>query len=183
MNMTVSQAAKAAVPTKAPAVLKKPYRKCDKYAYRSELPFMRLEGQGAGWWCVEPSGDYQRDYDTGRGYARQFWKVCGKHCNMGFDLSEILLAMHDAKKHTPRRGVGRYLSGIEIGFLRTVGELFQASIFATLMISSDTRKYRGRVLLKINATRGRREAAAGLVGIIEFALNPPRDASTARRAA
>jgi hypothetical protein len=185
MNMTVSQAALAtAAPTKAPVMPTKPRRKRDKYAYRNKLPFMMLDGQRAGFWCVKPSGDYVRDFTTGREYALQFWKVCGKHCNMGLDLSEILLAIHDAKKQVRRRGVGRNLSGIEIGFVRTIGELFQASIFTTLMVSNfHVKRPRGRRMPKINATRDRCQAVARLVGIIELALHPSPDASTAERAA
>jgi hypothetical protein len=185
MNMTVSQATLAtATPTKAPVMPIKPRRKRDEYAYRNKLPFMMLNGQRAGFWCVEPSGDYVRDYTTGRGYALQFWEVCGKHCNMGLDLSEILLAIHDAKKHVRRRGVGRNLSGIEIGFIRTVGELFQASVFTTLMVSNfHVKRPRGRHLPEINATRGRCQAVAKLVGIIESALHPAPIDPSAQKAA
>jgi hypothetical protein len=71
---------------------------------RDQLPFTGK--RGGGWWCVKPSGDFQRDYATGREYALQFWIVCGKHGNMGLDLSSILIGIHGAKR--PRR---RYPSG------------------------------------------------------------------------
>jgi hypothetical protein len=73
------------------------------------------------------------------------WKVCGAHGNMGLDLSCILIGLHEAKR--PK------LSGIEIGFLRTVGDIFQASLYSTVMIGIGPKRLAKRDL-------GRREGAA-----------------------
>ena len=139
----------------------------DEYAYRDQLPFVGKKG--SGWWFVKPSGDYQRDYATGREYALQFWKVCGKHGNMGFDLSSILIGIHEAKRPRRRYPSGKLaddnLSGIEIGFLRTIGDLFQASMYATVMVGIGPKRLAKRDLSRREGQQ-KIKAAAGLVGIL-----------------
>jgi len=137
----------------------------DEHAYRDQLPFMGK--RGCGWWFVKPSGDYQRDYATGREYALQFWKVCGKHGNMGLDLSSILIGLHEAKRPRRRKGVrhDHNLSGVEIGFLRTIGDLFQASMYATVMVGIGPKRLAKRDLSRREGKQ-KIKAAAGLVGIL-----------------
>jgi hypothetical protein len=140
-------------------------RRTNEYAYRDKLPFIG-KGHFFGWWSVKPSGDYQRDFATGREYALQFWKVCGKHGNMGLDLSSILLAVCEVTRGRRRTGVRRSgVSGIEVGFLRTIGDLFQASMFATVMVGIGSKRLAKRDLSRREGQQ-KSAAAAGLVGIL-----------------
>jgi hypothetical protein len=84
------------------------------YAYRNNLSFMNRKARGSRWWNVSPTGDYQADYETGRQHAMEFWRQCGAMGTFGLDLSSILLAIQDLRKKR---------SGIEVGFIRTIGEI------------------------------------------------------------
>jgi hypothetical protein len=139
-------------------------KRSDKYAYRDELPFMNQK-RGSGFWSVKPSGDYLRDYDTGREYALQFWKVCGKHGNMGLELSSILLGILEAKRPRIRR------SGIEAGFLRTIGNLFQAAMYASVMVSAGPKRIAARDFPKARETSRKLKLAVGLVGTLANAMH------------
>ena len=43
-----------------------------------DLPFVRDTPEGRRFWCVEPSGDYRKDYETGCDYARQALEYAAK---------------------------------------------------------------------------------------------------------
>src|ERR1700722_20531279 len=99
----------------------------DLYAYREKLPFFVARARRTGprlnpWWNVSPTGDYGADYQTGAEYAAAFWRVCGKTGHAGDDLGQILFAMHaPGRKKSKRDDDG--LSGIEIGFIRGIGDI------------------------------------------------------------
>jgi hypothetical protein len=106
------------------------------YAYRDKLPFTDRKAQGPGyWWSVNPTGDYQADYEVGRQYAMDFWRQCGAHGNFGLELGEIMFAMHRLERK--RSGARRdRLSGIEVGFIRTIGEIVVCLVGTPALISS-----------------------------------------------
>jgi hypothetical protein len=94
----------------------------DLYAYRKKLPFFdRKRGTSATWWNVSPTGNYETDYQTGQEYAAAFWRVSGTTGCAGSDLGQILLAMHEPSRKKSKRHNG--LSGIEIGFIRGIGDI------------------------------------------------------------
>jgi hypothetical protein len=146
-----------------------------EYAYRNQLPFVNPKESGL--WSVKPSWDYERDFATGREYALQFWKVCGAHCNMGLDLSTILLALHEVKYPRHRFVTGwladHNLSGIEVGFLRTVGDLLQASMYATVMVGIGAKGLAKRNWPR-RETLQKMKAAAGLTGTMADAIHRDR---------
>jgi hypothetical protein len=150
-------------------------KRSNEYAYRDRLPFVNPKESGSSfWWSVKPSGDYERDFATGREYALQFWKVCGKHASMGLDLSTILIALHKLKRPQHRYVTGKLadhnLSGIEIGFLRTVGDLLQASMYATVMVGIGTERLAKRDFLRREGLQ-KMKAAAGLIGVLAEATH------------
>jgi hypothetical protein len=141
----------------------------DLYAYRLEMPFMNYQrGKGYSLWEVKPTSDYSKDYDTGRDYALKFWRAAGNHPDLGLGLSSVLLAI--AERHRGARN--RNLSGIEIGFLRTIGEIVQASVYAAVMIAAGPSRLRRNDLPKKRETKDKLTAAAGLIGILADAMQP-----------
>ena len=100
-----------------------------QYAYRNKLPFVAKAKSGSEfWWNVTPSGEYEDDYQTGRAYMVAFWSICGGRPTCGIDLGQILFAMHElprprTKAYRRHNGLAGNLSGIEIGFIRTIGEI------------------------------------------------------------
>jgi hypothetical protein len=86
---------------------------------------------------------------------------------MGLDLSSILIGLHEAKRSRRRKGVrfNHNLSGIEVGFLRTIGDLFQASMYATVMVGIGSKRLAKRDLSRREGQQ-KIKAAAGLVGIL-----------------
>jgi hypothetical protein len=106
----------------------------DPYAYREKLPFM---SKGTGLWNVSPTGDYQIDYQTGRQYALAYWRARSESpLGLGQELAYIIGHMIDtarpgkSEKHKLRQ------SGIEIGFVQTIGELIDAMDAATGLIAN-----------------------------------------------
>jgi hypothetical protein len=100
------------------------------------LPFTDRKAQGRGyWWSVKPTGKFHADYEIGRQHAMDFWRQCGAKGNLGFDLGEILLAMYSPKqgRHKGRRD---HFSGIECGFIRTIGELMACLVGVPALVSS-----------------------------------------------
>jgi hypothetical protein len=134
------------------AALKKTWarkrRSARMYAYRDNLPFVNRHQ----WWSVSPTGDYQADYDIGRQHAMEFWRQCGTYGNFGIDLGQILFAMHGPKRKRSGRHDG--LSGIEVGFIRTICELFVClvGVPAFITIIKDLPK---KSLWKLNARQKR----------------------------
>lgn len=111
--------------------LKSPNRRKDEYSYRDELPFM-ARGRRPSWWSVTPSGQYQIDYQTGRAYAVAFWRACGGRPACGLELGQILFAMHDPARRKSKRWDG--LSGIEVGFIRTIGEIIDIATAVPVLV-------------------------------------------------
>jgi hypothetical protein len=130
----------------------KPAKDEDPYAYRLNLPFVKRyggRGRALHWWHVNPTGDFCKDYDTGREYALEFLRQCANRGNMGTDLSNILWALHEVKR-TKRRRLrnGKYVKtrphGIELGFMRGVGELFQSSMLAIYLVKMGPDRFAAR---------------------------------------
>ena len=96
------------------------------------------------------------------------------HGNMGLELSEVLLVLHEAKRLRHRYVTGKLadhdLSGIEIGFLRTVGDLLQASMYATVMVVIGAKRLAKRDLPQRKSLQ-RMKAAAGLIGVLADATH------------
>jgi hypothetical protein len=88
----------------------------DPYAYRRKLPFMGRTRHASTWWDVSPTGNWNADFETGKKYAMTFWRVAGSRSSFGLDFGEIMFGMMVAE--TQRRH-----SGIEVGFIRTLGDL------------------------------------------------------------
>jgi hypothetical protein len=109
----------------------------DPYAYRRQLPFMSFPRGSTIWWNPQATGNYQKDCQTGIEYAIQFWKVCGSRGDISIDLSQILIGLHVQKRPRHRYQSGALadsnLSGVEIGFLRTIGDLVAASVATAVM--------------------------------------------------
>jgi hypothetical protein len=103
----------------------------DQYAYRRKLPFVGND-KGGDWWNVTPSGRYEADYQTGKAYAVAFWRICGGRPNVGSDLGGILMAMHAPTRRRSQRHNG--LSGIEVGFIRTIGEIIAITVGVPVLI-------------------------------------------------
>jgi hypothetical protein len=134
----------------------------DEYAYRDKLPFMRSTTfRAPNWWNVTPSGDYEIDCQTGQTYAAAFWRVSGGRPLCGIELGQILLAMHDPgrRKSEPLRHNG--LSGIEVGFIRTIGEIMDIVIALPALIRERKRLPRSAAKITVRDTR----AAARVVQI------------------
>jgi hypothetical protein len=107
-----------------------------QYAYRNKLPFVAKAKSGSEfWWNVTPSGEYEADYQTGRAYAVAFWSICGGRPTCGIDLGQILFAMHERPR--PRTKAYRRhdgLSGIEVGFIRTVGDIVDMAVGVPVLV-------------------------------------------------
>ena len=127
----------------APA-LRRPKKDEPSYAYRDELPFFvnRRSAKNA-WWNVMPSGDYFADYKTGEEYAAAFWRVCGGRPTCGLDLGQILFAMHDPGRQRSDRYDG--LSGIEVGFIRTIGQIVDIAVGVPVMVNQSRTGLRRRM--------------------------------------
>lgn len=115
------------------------------YEYRAQLPFMfagqvrpavRESHWFTNWWHVEPTGDYAADYKTGQEYAMTFWRVVGGRPQFGTDLSQIAMEMIQRQAVYGVDKKGRGMSGIEIGFLRTIGDLFDITAAIPLFINA-----------------------------------------------
>jgi hypothetical protein len=113
------------------------------YEYRKQLPFMfkgRVlpDQRKSHWfthrWHVEPTGSYEADYKTGQEYAMTFWRVVGGRPQFGSDLSQIAIEMIQRQAVYGVGKKGRGMSGIEIGFLRTIGDLFDIAATIPLFI-------------------------------------------------
>jgi hypothetical protein len=82
----------------------------------SDLPFVVDCSDGAGrrFWCVEPTGDYEEDCDTGHRYALAYLHYQAGEASA---LQWIVAAMPREK-----------LTGIEIGFLSVVAHAAEAGL-------------------------------------------------------
>lgn len=112
-------------------------RRKDDYAYREKLPFIPRGRSGVsnGWWHVRPSGKFETDYETGQAYAAAFWRVSGGRPICGIEVGQILLAMHDPARRRSDRPDG--LSGIEVGFIRTIGDIVDITTGTAVLAALD----------------------------------------------
>jgi hypothetical protein len=105
-------------------------------AERDALPFRKCRTRGVpgSWWNVAPTGDYHKDYATGRSYAVPLLPLMLRNAGPP-TLSTILGDMFEAfarrKGKYSRRGK---LSGIEIGFMRGLGDLILCGIASTVWV-------------------------------------------------
>jgi hypothetical protein len=143
-----------------------------QYAYRNKLPFVAKAKSGSEfWWNVTPSGEYEDDYQTGRAYAVAFWSICGGRPTCGIDLGQILFAMHELPR--PRTKAYRRhdgLSGIEVGFIRTVGEIVDMAVGVPVLVGLGPQVFKrlakGKKPLSSRETSVRVRMAAKLTGIL-----------------
>jgi hypothetical protein len=132
----------------------------DLHAYRNQLPFFKASATGRqAWWNVNPTGDYEADYQTGEEYALAFWKVTGGRGTCGLELGQILFAMHDPLR--PKTDSPHGLSGIEIGFVRTIGVIID---FATSLPAFVDQVAKRRKKIKITPRQVR--GAAKIMGVL-----------------
>ena len=71
------------------------------------------------WWNVTPTGKWVTDFNVGRRYARTIWEVCGSGRKFALEFQQVILGMLTKAKTYRDAGY----SGIEAGFLLTIGEL------------------------------------------------------------
>jgi hypothetical protein len=134
------------------------------------------------WWSVNPTGNYADDYQTGRTYAAALMPMMLRNAGPP-TLSVILGDMFDtvSDRHGSRYRQSK-LSGIEIGFMRGLGDLILAGLAATVMMGTvDLRK---RVMRK--PRRGAAEVAMKLSLLLATSLWDSERASeekTLRRSA
>jgi hypothetical protein len=140
-----------------------------QYAYRDKLPFVaRNKSGGEFWWNLTPSGEYEADYQTGKAYAVAFWRICGGRPTCGIDLGEILFAMHERPR--PRTKAYRRhngLSGIEVGFIRTIGEAVAIAVGVPVLVGLGSKCLaKGKTDLSSREMSLRVGLAAKLTGIL-----------------
>jgi hypothetical protein len=105
-------------------------------AERDALPFRKCRTRGVpgSWWNVAPTGNYTEDYETGRSYAMPLLPLMLRNAGPPI-LSHILGDMINV---VSRRRGGMYrhekLSGIEIGFMRGLGDLIVCGIASTAWV-------------------------------------------------
>jgi hypothetical protein len=147
-----------------------------QYAYRDKLPFVaRNKSGGEFWWNVAPSGEYEDDYQTGKAYAVAFWSICGGRPTCGIDLGQILFAMHErprprTKAYRRHNGLAGSLSGIEIGFIRTIGDIVDMTVRVPVIVGLGPQGFKrlakGKKPLSSRETSVRVRMAAKLTGIL-----------------
>jgi hypothetical protein len=96
-------------------------KKDDPYGYRGKLLFIKYSNRPSSivWWNVTPTGKWVTDFNVGRQYARKFWDVCGSGRTFALEFQQVILGMLMTAKNYGDSGY----SGIEAGFLLTIGEL------------------------------------------------------------
>jgi hypothetical protein len=147
-----------------------------QYAYRDKLPFVaRNKSGGEFWWNVAPSGEYEDNYQTGKAYAVAFWSICGGRPTCGIDLGQILFAMHElprprTKAYRRHNGLAGSLSGIEIGFIRTIGDIADMTVRVPVIVGLGPQGFKrlakGKKPLSSRETSVRVRMAAKLTGIL-----------------
>ncbi|WP_372835957.1 hypothetical protein [Pontibacterium sp.] len=74
----------------------------------ADLPFVSTSESGRNFWCVSPSGDYQKDYDAGRRFGNSFIEAARRRAITPFVLQLIIAAFPSE------------LTPVEFGFLSQV---------------------------------------------------------------
>jgi hypothetical protein len=133
-------------------------KKNDAYDYRSKLPFVKYDGgRSVVWWNVTPTGKWVTDFNVGRRYALKFWEVCGSGRKFALEFQQVILGMLTKAKNY--KGAG--YSGIEAGFLLTVGELSGGVIHVDALLQNyEARAPRKRAVDEPSRSHGPVQQAA-----------------------
>jgi hypothetical protein len=133
-------------------------KKNDAYDYRSKLPFVKYDGgRSVVWWNVTPTGKWVTDFNVGRRYALKFWEVCGSGRKFPLEFQQVILGMLTKAKNY--KGAG--YSGIEAGFLLTVGELSGGVIHVDALLQNyEARAPRKRAVDEPSRSHGTVQQAA-----------------------
>lgn len=103
--------------------------KPDAIATRDALPFFK-KGRGkvaASWWNVTPSGNYAKDLETGKAYARAFRPMLSFNaggCDLAAIVSDMALAGRD-RANAPKAYRG--IDDIALGFMMEIGGALQSA--------------------------------------------------------
>lgn len=97
---------------------------------RDALPFFKPGKRGGSWWSVHPTGDYEADHETGRGYALALLPLMRVEVAGPATIPWIVGDMMAACSR--RRGDDRF-SGIEVGFLSGLGDIIAAGHVAAVL--------------------------------------------------
>lgn len=98
-----------------------------------DLSFMRrrkLKGTGIEYWAVKGSGNYSSDYSKGKTLAMEFMSYVAENNIYGNTtlLAQIVSGMVDQAVQRPEgKASASRLTGLEIGFLNTVGKCANAA--------------------------------------------------------
>jgi hypothetical protein len=93
------------------------------------LPFhTKRTKDNTPWWNVKPTGDYSKDLETGKGYARYFLPLMAY--NLGpVALGWIVCDMAEAgRKGTEPASTGRCIDAIALGFMLEIGGALQSTM-------------------------------------------------------
>jgi hypothetical protein len=133
-------------------------KKKDAYDYRSKLPFVKYDGgRSVVWWNVTPTGKWVTDFNVGRQYALKFWEVCGSGRKFALEFQQVILGMLTKAKNYEGAGY----SGIEAGFLLTVGELSGGVIHVDALLQNyEARAPRKRAVGEPSRSHGTVQQAA-----------------------
>lgn len=119
---------------KRSAVKQKPSRRksAKQVGPHDHLPFVSkdMENGEVSWWRVEPTGDWQEDLATGKGYARIFSPSLHNIAG-GPTLGWIVDGM--AKTAKPHDSHSRIIDGIASGFLMELVSIFQQANRAVMI--------------------------------------------------
>jgi hypothetical protein len=138
-------------------------------AERDALPFhkCRTRGVPGSWWNVAPTGNYMEDYNTGRTYAVPLLPLMLRNAGPPA-LSMILGDMFEA---VARRRKGKYsrrekLSGIEIGFMRGLGDLILCGIASTVYVGLHEKGSKELAEISARVTPKHGEIAVKLIALL-----------------
>lgn len=112
--------------------------KSDLEIARDALPFfkMRSGSDPTSWWNVKPTGNYTRDFITGCRYAGMvlpLMRYVAGPSSLGWIIRDMQAAV--AKRRGGRRQSDKW-SGIEVGFVRGLGDLIVAGLASTTLVAS-----------------------------------------------
>jgi hypothetical protein len=138
-------------------------------AERDALPFRKCRTRGVpgSWWNVAPTGNYTEDYETGRSYAVPLLPLMLRNDGPS-SLSMILGDMFEA---VARRRKGKYsrgekLSGIEIGFMRGLGDLILCGIASTVYVGLHEKGSKEIAEISARVTPKHGEIAVKLIALL-----------------
>ena len=111
---------------KTKSKIKEPHPADDLSFMRSRKP----KGTGIDYWVVEATGNYSNDYSKGKKLAVEFMRYVAENNTYGNTtlLAQIVSDMVDQAAQRPKGKAGASrLTGLEIGFLNTVGRCANAA--------------------------------------------------------